>query len=262
MRLFKVLILSIIILFPLNLLCVDKDDLSPTSVPRIPVADYNESNMHIGDFMLLYAEVDDLEMRGINFGYNYVNYITDTAGFNIGTGLLYLNGSNSSVEGNFLNLPISAHGALRIPISPNLQSVLFAGINWSYNWMWLDTESLGIHIWGTAFGPQLGCKLNYQVNQNLEIIPFYVFNYTTYDMYWEYWYDDNYRSDALENSSVLSHIIGFDIKFGKTSIGAIIDAFKNSKDKKYIIKFSYNFGNESKDEPENNKEDIVSSNQN
>ncbi|HNX25241.1 MAG TPA: hypothetical protein PKG60_14435 [Spirochaetota bacterium] len=219
------------------------DSLTPTQPPRIPVTDYGDGSHKILDFLYLRYSFDIGDLNGIGFGYNYVNNFENTnTAYNLGAGFLYLNGTGSvdttDVDIYNWNLPLNANLGMRILGTQNSNNLmLIGGLHWTYTWLVVDINS-GEHdayLYGPAYGPLFGAKAQFVLSKDVTIIPFYIFHHAIFDYSLEV---DGYPVD-VDIDPVTSHFLGFDIKFGSLSLGALFDMLNNTDNDKITIMFTY-----------------------
>lgn len=226
----------------------DSDSFQPTQPPRIPVADYDIGPHRIVDFMYLNYSFEEFTLEGFGAGFNYVSTYNDMA-YNLGIGIIKMKGSSTDLDPELrvhdTNLPLNANIGLRISGNSETNNVMiFGGLHWMYSWIdvtWGDVEA---SAYGPAFGPLFGIKGELKLNPSLSFIPYYVFHHSIFDIDVEV----EGTTQSADIDPVTSHLIGFDIKIGGISVGALLDTINNTDNDKLTIlctyDLDYNTGNE------------------
>ncbi|HOP30233.1 MAG TPA: hypothetical protein P5120_06510 [Spirochaetota bacterium] len=226
-----------IVLQPDLSFALDTEALSPTQPPRLPVTDYDSGTHIITDVMYLHYSFDEFDLDGGGIGANYVdNY--EKIGYNFGGGITYLQGSASDIDLDVYCplLSLNANIGYRLAGNPDTSSfMVFGGIHWMYMWFVATYGEYDAFIYGPVFGPLAGAKAEIKMTPSVSIIPYYVFHHAIYDITVEV---EGIEQD-VDIDPVTSHLLGFDIKFGEFSIGALIDTLNNTDNKKITILFSY-----------------------
>jgi len=242
----QVVILFLII--SLKVYSQDAGEFRPTQPPRIPVTDYDSGSHRIFDFLYMHYSFEDFTLDGFGLGHNYVD-MYEQAAYNIGVGFLYMEGSSNSLPEDLdvyvATLPINGNIGYRIHGTRETNNIMiFGGIHWMYMWFEAIYGDYDIYAYGPAFGPMGGLKAEFKVTPAVSIIPYYVFHHTIFDITVEF--EGNKQNVDID--PVTSNLIGFDIKIGAFSIGALLDAFNNTDNDKITILFSYDLDYRSGDE--------------
>ncbi|HOP63359.1 MAG TPA: hypothetical protein PK358_13955 [Spirochaetota bacterium] len=252
--LFMVLFL-LLIFISTNSFAQDTSEFRPTQPPRIPVTDYDTGSHRIMDFLYMHYSFEEFDLDGGGLGYNYVDSF-DQAGYNLGIGFLYMQGSSSSLPEDLdiyvWNLPLNANLGFRIAGSPDSNSLMiFGGLQWMYMWLDASYGEIDVYVYGPAYGPVAGFKGEIKVTPSVSFIPYYIFQHTMFDLTVEV---EGYEQD-VDIDPVTSHLLGFDIQFGEFSVGALLDMLNNTDNDKITIFFSYDFDYKSETEDLNRDEE-------
>lgn len=218
------------------------DKFKPTPPPAIPAADFSSEGRVYLDFTGLYADIEDVTIKGIGAGINYVSMVKEL-GWNVSGSVFYLTGENddNTAEVYGVMVPLTANIAFRPFSSPGGNSLIFfAGLHYSWTGVWVDIESgttlTEIDVYLTTIGPMFGAKARLMLRPGVAFIPYYVFKYENYDA--EVVVDGVSQNVDIDSEGI--QIVGFDIEIGAISIGAMLDAITNSDRRMYFITFTYN----------------------
>lgn len=231
-----------------NVYSQDTEEFRPTQPPRIPVTDYDIGPHNIFDVLYLHYSFEDFTLDGFGLGYNHVD-MYDKAAYNLGAGFLYMEGSSTSLpeelEVYVATLPLNGNIGYRIHGTANTNNIMiFGGIHWMYMWMEVFYGDYDVYAYGPAFGPMGGLKAEFKITPTVSIIPYYVFQHTIFDITVEV---EGYEQD-VSIDPVTSNLLGFDIKIGAFSVGALLDALNNTDNDKITLFFTYDLDYRSGDE--------------
>ncbi len=219
----------------------DTSELRPTQAPRIPVTDYDTGPHRIIDFMYLHYSFEEFTLDGGGLGFNYVD-MWDRVGYNLGIGFSYMQGTSSDLpddlEAYVMSLPLTGNIGYRIAGNPDTSNLMiFGGLSWTYMWFVATYGDHDIYVYGPAYGPLGGVKMEIKMTPSVSVIPYYVFQHTVFDITVEV---DGYAQD-VDIDPVTSHLIGFDIQFAEFSVGALLDMLNNTDNNRISIFFTYDF---------------------
>lgn len=216
---------------------LDTEALTPTQPPRIPVTNYDTGTHIITDVMYLHYSFNEFTLDGGGLGFNYVDNVEMLA-YNFGGGVTYLQGTGKDIDMDIYSptIPLNANIGLRLAGNPDTSSLMvFGGVHFMYMWLIMVYDEYDAYAYGPAYGPLAGVKAEIKMTPSVSIIPYYVFHHTIFDITVEVEGEDQ----DVDIDPVTSHLLGFDIKFGEFSIGALFDTLNNTDNNKITILFSY-----------------------
>ncbi|GEM_PF-634084 len=233
-----ILFLSFTIVLHVNQsFALDMEALTPTQPPKLPVTNFDTGTHIVTDFMFLHYSFDEFDLNGGGLGFNYVDNYEKMA-YNFGAGITYLQGSASDIDLDIYcpSIPLNANIGFRIAGNPDTSNLMvFGGIHWMYMWLIATYGEYDAYVYGPVYGPLAGAKAEIKMTPSVSIIPYYVFHHAIFDITVEV---EGIERD-VDIDPVTSHLLGFDIKFGEFSIGALIDTLNNTDNNKITILFSY-----------------------
>lgn len=234
---FIIISFFILLLIPDLSFALDTEALTPTQPPRIPVTDYDRGTHIITDVMYLHYSFDEFDLDGGGLGFNYVDNFEMIA-YNFGGGVTYLQGSGKDIDLDIYSpsIPLNANIGFRLLGNPDSSSLMvFGGVHFMYMWLIAVYGEYDAYVYGPAYGPLAGAKAEIKMSPSVSIIPYYVFHHVIFDMTVEV----EGEEQDVDIDPVTSHLLGFDIKVGEFSIGALLDTLNNTDNNKITILFSY-----------------------
>ncbi len=232
--------LALTFTFPVSAFSSLGDGFIPSQPPNLPIADYaDESESEVKVDFLSYSN-DDIDMKGIGAGYNYISPFGSANGyvFNVGIAATYMTAETDTLDGDGFSIPINANVGMRLSGTHDKPgAVIFAGAHFAFTHIYVgDSDSTNIEVNVFQKGPMFGLMGEFAMSENTKFIPFYALRIDFVDM--DIWVNGHYYSAS---DTAVSHLIGFDIEINNVSIGTVLDMINNTDGKLIALTLSAKF---------------------
>jgi len=219
--------LALTSIFPVRGFSSLGDGFTPSHPPNIPIADYAEKSESEVKIDFLSYSNDDIDMKGIGAGYNYISPFgaSNAYVFNIGLAATYMTAETDTLDGDGFSIPVNANIGMRLSGTHDKPgAVLFAGAHFAFTHIYVgEAESTNIEVNVFQKGPLFGIMGEFAMSENMKFIPFYVLRVDFVDV--DIWVNGNYYAAS---DSAVSHLIGFDLEINNISIGTVLDMINNT----------------------------------